>query len=93
MSKIAFRPRHPNAANLASLAAWSGLSPADFVPGVAGAVDAEPLAKISVFIHSDPRLSREGAVAQWETMPDKPPDHDSLCHLIDAVAQAKGDLT
>lgn len=35
----------------------------------------------------------EEAVAQWETMPDKPPDHDSLWHLIDAVAQAKGDLT
>ncbi len=33
------------------------------------------------------------AVALWETLPDKPPDHENLCHLIDAVAQAEGDLT
>lgn len=30
------------------------------------------------------------AVAMWERMPDLPPDHDSLCHLIDAVATADG---
>ncbi len=35
----------------------------------------------------------EKAVARWETMPDKPPSHDSLCHLIDSVAQAEGNLT
>lgn len=23
----------------------------------------------------------------WETMPDRPPDHRSLCHLIDAIAE------
>ena len=28
----------------------------------------------------------EEAVAMWETRPDRPPDHDSLCYLIDAVA-------
>lgn len=35
----------------------------------------------------------EQAVALWDTLPDKPPDHESLCHLIDSVAEADGDLT
>lgn len=35
----------------------------------------------------------EEAVARWETLPDKPPDHENLCHLIDTVAQADGGLT
>jgi DNA-binding transcriptional MerR regulator len=35
----------------------------------------------------------EEAIALWDTMPDRPPDHKSLCHLIDAVATAKGGLT
>ncbi len=35
----------------------------------------------------------EDAVALWESLPDQPPDYDSLCHLIDAVAQADGHLT
>lgn len=33
------------------------------------------------------------AVSIWESMPDRPPDHESLCHLIDAVAQDDGSLT
>lgn len=35
----------------------------------------------------------EKAIALWDTMPDRPPDHKSLCHLIDMVATAKGGLT
>lgn len=35
----------------------------------------------------------EKVVAVWESVPDKSPDHASLCHLIDAVAEAEGDLT
>lgn len=35
----------------------------------------------------------EDALAVWETLPDKPPDHHSLCHLIDTVAEDDGDLT
>ncbi|NIO40683.1 MAG: MerR family transcriptional regulator [Burkholderiales bacterium] len=31
------------------------------------------------------------AVDLWETMPDEPPDHESLCRLIDAVALVDGD--
>jgi DNA-binding transcriptional MerR regulator len=34
----------------------------------------------------------EQALASWESMPDQPPDHQSLCHLIDAVAQDDGSL-
>lgn len=52
--------QRPDAGSLASLAAWSGLNPADFVTG-ARSVVAEPLAQISAFLHSDPRLSKEGA--------------------------------
>lgn len=35
----------------------------------------------------------EDAVALWESLPDQPPDHNSLCHLIDAVAQTENHLT
>lgn len=33
------------------------------------------------------------AIEVWETLPDKPPTHQSLCHLIDMVATADGVLT
>ena len=33
------------------------------------------------------------AVSAWESMPDRSPDHKSLCHLIDAVVRHEGDLT
>ncbi len=35
----------------------------------------------------------EDAVRAWASMPDRPPDHESLCHLIDAVVQGEGSLT
>lgn len=35
----------------------------------------------------------EQAVELWDTMPDRSPDHSSLCHLIDTVASFRGDLT
>ena len=35
----------------------------------------------------------EAAVTLWDSMPDQAPDHESLCHLIDAMATAEGDLT
>lgn len=28
----------------------------------------------------------EEALAVWDTLPDQPPNHESLCHLIDTVA-------
>lgn len=33
------------------------------------------------------------AVALWDTLSDQPPTYESLCHLIDTVASAEGDLT
>ncbi|HEX9878375.1 MAG TPA: MerR family transcriptional regulator [Gammaproteobacteria bacterium] len=30
------------------------------------------------------------AVETWETVPDQPPDHESLCRLIDAIALDEG---
>jgi transcriptional regulator with XRE-family HTH domain len=54
--------RRPDADSLALLSAWSGLNPADFVPGVVPrSVDA--LAQISSFVHADPQLSPEAATA------------------------------
>lgn len=35
----------------------------------------------------------DDAIELWRSMPDRPPDHESLCHLIDAVAEAEVDLT
>jgi len=35
----------------------------------------------------------EAAVREWEAMPNQPPNHESLCHLIDAVGGANGNLT
>ena len=54
--------RRPDADSLALLAAWSGLNPADFVPGVRRA-PADALAQISSFVHGDPHLSPEAATA------------------------------
>jgi transcriptional regulator with XRE-family HTH domain len=54
--------RRPDADSLALLAAWSGLNPADFVPGIKSS-RTNTLAQISSFVHSDPRLSPEAAVA------------------------------
>jgi transcriptional regulator with XRE-family HTH domain len=54
--------RRPDADSLALLAAWSGLNPADFVPGIRAAAISS-LAQISSFVHADPRLSREAAIA------------------------------
>jgi transcriptional regulator with XRE-family HTH domain len=54
--------RRPDADGLALLAAWSGLNPADFVPGVRPAT-VDTLAQISCFVHGDPKLSPESAIA------------------------------
>ena len=33
------------------------------------------------------------AIELWESMPDRPPDHECLCHLIDAVSKDDSGLT
>jgi len=34
----------------------------------------------------------ETAIEVWETLPDRTPSHDSLCYLIDTVAELSGDI-
>ncbi|MBY0270334.1 MAG: helix-turn-helix domain-containing protein [Burkholderiales bacterium] len=58
----------PDATSLASLAAWSGLNPADFVRGSSRPERTEPLAMLSSFIHSDPNLTPEGQQALDEVV-------------------------
>ena len=57
--------RRPDANSLALLAAWSGLNPADFVPGYRPSA-VSSLAQISAFVHADPQLSPEAAIAMDE---------------------------
>lgn len=47
----------PDAAGLASLGAWAGLNPADFVEGVSRSTHEETLAAISKYIRNDPKLT------------------------------------
>jgi len=35
----------------------------------------------------------EEAVAVWQTLPNRTPDHESLCHLIDSVVEMEEHLT
>ena len=55
--------RRPDADGLASLAAWSGLNPGDFVLYAARASAPEPLAQISQALRGDPNLERKDAEA------------------------------
>jgi transcriptional regulator with XRE-family HTH domain len=52
--------RQPDAASLASLAAWAGINPADFV-SIGKRAAREPLAQISQLLRSDPRLKPDAA--------------------------------
>jgi transcriptional regulator with XRE-family HTH domain len=55
--------RRPDAGSLAALSAWAGLNPADYVNLRERSATAEPLARISSLLRSDPRLKPEAAVA------------------------------
>jgi transcriptional regulator with XRE-family HTH domain len=55
--------RRPDANGLASLAAWSGLNPGDFVLYAARASAPEALAQISQALRNDPNLMRQDAEA------------------------------
>lgn len=55
--------RQPDAQGLATLAAWSGLNPADYVRIDERADRAETLAVISMVLRGDQTLSREAADA------------------------------
>lgn len=62
LSRMA-RGQRPDASSLAALSAWAGLNPANFVPGMKEIQNTSALAEVSAFLHSDPRLSKEAAVA------------------------------
>lgn len=53
--------RSPDAASLASLSAWAGLNPADYVTMTAKARRPEALAAIATILHSDPNLGADAA--------------------------------
>jgi transcriptional regulator with XRE-family HTH domain len=55
--------RRPDAGSLAALSAWAGLNPGDYVNLRQRSAIAEPLARISSLLRSDPRLKPEAAVA------------------------------
>lgn len=55
--------RRPDAGSLAALSAWAGLNPADYVNLRERSATAEPLARISSLLRSDPRLKPDAAVA------------------------------
>jgi len=61
------RGRCPDAATLASLSAWAGLNPADFVVASNNRRTANPLAAISGVLRSDPSLA-PNAVQALETI-------------------------
>lgn len=55
--------RRPDAGSLAALSAWAGLNPAEYVNLRERSTSAEPLARISSLLRSDPRLKPDAAVA------------------------------
>ncbi len=55
--------RRPDVDSLATLAAWSGLRPDDYVRSKDRRPAPEPLAMVSTYLRSDPNLTEEAAVA------------------------------
>lgn len=60
--------QRPDASALASLAAWSGLNPADYVSHVERAARPDTLTLISSSLSQDPNLSPESAAVIRETI-------------------------
>lgn len=58
--------RRPDADSLARLSAWAGLNPADYVDKMGAEPNQESLPRVLAYFHSDPRLSKEAAVALEE---------------------------
>jgi len=51
----------PDSGSLATLAAWSALNPADFVAMPQRSSEPEPLARVSLLLRRDPRLTNDAA--------------------------------
>ncbi|HEY0842088.1 helix-turn-helix domain-containing protein [Methylotenera sp.] len=60
--------KRPDADSLASLSAWSGLNPANFVASAEKADRPESIALISSYLRSDPKLTAEGASSLEEIL-------------------------
>lgn len=58
--------RNPDAASLASLSAWAGINPADFVESLKKKSAPEPLTAITALLRADPRLKPDAAKALEE---------------------------
>lgn len=99
-----YKPRDIHRLKFIRRARWLGFKLSD-VRAILGDVDAgvSPCAdvrdivrvrlsdigdKIEYLSRLQSRLER--AQELWETMPDRPPNHRSLCHLIDAIAETSG---
>ena len=55
--------RRPDVASLATLSAWAGLNPSDFVDAPYKVACREPMAQISSLLRTDPNLDAEAAEA------------------------------
>jgi len=67
LSRMSQRQR-PDASALASLAAWSGLNPANYVTNVERAWQPDTLTQIASSLSQDPNLSTESAAAIQQTI-------------------------
>lgn len=68
----------------------SGVSPCPEVREIIKRRSRQNQQRLEELLHLQEQITK--AVARWESMPDQPPNHASLCHLIDTVAEAQGEL-
>ena len=68
-----------------------GVSPSSEIREIIKMRSQENQKRLRDFEHLQTRVDR--AISVWESMPDQSPDHDSLCHLIDVVAEGEDILT
>lgn len=68
-----------------------GVSPSSEIREIIKTRSQENQKRLRDFEHLQARVDR--AISVWESMPDQSPDHDSLCHLIDVVAEGEDILT
>lgn len=61
-----------------------GVSPCPKVRRLIEHRSRENRSRLNEYIRLQSRV--EKAIQLWETLPDQPPDHDSLCHLVESVA-------
>ena len=67
-----------------------GVSPCPEVREIIRTRSRDNRRKLNDLIRLQERMER--AISLWDKLPDEPPTHESLCNLIDTVAQADGNL-